>query len=150
MKVVIQRVTSANVKINKQIYSKIEKGYLILLGIGQNDTIEDVNWLVNKISNLRIFGDRDGKMNLSIKEINGDILLISQFTLFAQTKKGNRPSFIKSAKPEKAIPLYKLMIKSLSESLNQPIKTGEFGADMQVSLINDGPVTIIIDTENKA
>jgi len=150
MKVVIQRVISANVKINKQIYSKIEKGYLILLGIGQNDTIEDVNWLVNKISNLRIFGDRDGKMNLSIKEINGDILLISQFTLFAQTKKGNRPSFIKSAKPEKAIPLYKLMIKSLSESLNQPIKTGEFGADMQVSLINDGPVTIIIDTENKA
>ncbi len=122
---------------------------MLLLGIGENDTMDDLEWLANKIINLRIFVDDDGKMNLSIKDINGDILLISQFTLYALTKKGNRPSFIKSAKPQKAIPLYEKMIKKLSDLLGKPIKTGEFGADMQVSLVNDGPVTIVIDTENK-
>ena len=122
---------------------------LILLGIGQNDDINDVDWLANKISNLRIFSDGEGKMNKSITDVRGEILLISQFTLYAQTKKGNRPSFIKSAKPEQAIPLYHKMIEVLSQLTNSDIKTGEFGADMQVSLVNDGPVTIIIDTENK-
>ena len=149
MKAVIQRVTSASVSVNHQLKSKIKFGYLILLGVGQNDTDEDLNWLANKIINLRIFSDNEGKMNLSIKDIDGDILLISQFTLYAQTKKGNRPSFIKSAKPEQAIPLYKKMIKQLELLLKKTIKTGEFGANMQVELLNDGPVTIIIDTENK-
>ncbi len=149
MKAVVQRVSFASVSINHQLKSEIKTGYMLLLGIGENDTMDDLEWLANKIINLRIFADDDGKMNLSIKDINGDILLISQFTLYAQTKKGNRPSFIKSAKPQKAIPLYEKMIKKLSDLLGKPIKTGEFGADMQVSLVNDGPVTIIIDTENK-
>ena len=149
MKVVIQRVTSASVSINQQVKSEISNGLLILLGVGQNDDINDVDWLANKISNLRIFSDGEGKMNKSITDVSGEILLISQFTLYAQTKKGNRPSFIKSAKPEQAIPLYHKMIEVLSQLTNSDIKTGEFGADMQVSLVNDGPVTIIIDTENK-
>ena len=149
MKAVIQRVTNASVSVNHQLKSQISSGYLILLGVGQNDTDEDLNWLANKIINLRIFSDKEGKMNLSIKDIDGDILLISQFTLFAQTRKGNRPSFIKSAKPEQAFPLYEKMIKQLELLLNKPIKTGEFGANMQVELLNDGPVTIIIDTDNK-
>ena len=149
MKVVIQRVTSASVRINQQVKSEISNGLLILLGVGQNDDINDVDWLANKISNLRIFSDGEGKMNKSITDVSGEILLISQFTLYAQTKKGNRPSFIKSAKPEQAIPLYHKMIEVLSQLTNSDIKTGEFGADMQVSLVNDGPVTIIIDTENK-
>jgi len=150
MKAVIQRVTSASVSINHQLKSKIDNGYLILLGIGQNDTDDDLMWLATKIINLRVFSDQEGKMNLSIKDIKGDILLISQFTLFAQTKKGNRPSFIKSAKPDLAIPLYHKMIKQLELLIDKPIKTGEFGANMQVELVNDGPVTIVIDTENKA
>jgi D-tyrosyl-tRNA(Tyr) deacylase len=150
MKAVIQRVTSASVSINHQLKSSIKTGYLVLLGIGQNDTIDDLKWLAKKIINLRVFPDKEDKMNVSIKDFGGDVLLISQFTLFAQTKKGNRPSFIKSAKPEQAIPLYNKMIKQLELLLEKPIKTGEFGSNMQVELINDGPVTIIIDTENKA
>lgn len=156
MKVVLQRVSSANVvstELNHQSSSErirqINQGYLILLGICENDTQDDIDWLVNKIINLRIFSDSDGKMNLSIKDIEGDILLISQFTLFASTKKGNRPSFIKSAKPAVAIPLYEQFIRDLTVCLGKPIKTGVFGADMQVSLTNDGPVTIIIDSKNK-
>ena len=149
MKIIIQRVSSANVEISNTIKSQIAKGYLILLGISQNDNNDDIDWLVNKIVNLRIFNDFDSKMNLTIKEIKGEILLISQFTLFASTKKGNRPSFIKSAKPEIAIPLYEQFIKALSLKMEKEIKTGIFGADMQVNLTNDGPVTITIDTENK-
>lgn len=150
MKIIIQRVSSAKVEIQNVIKGQIKQGYLILLGISQTDTQEDIEWLVNKITNLRIFSDDSGKMNLSIKDVNGDILLISQFTLFASTKKGNRPSFIKSAKPDIAIPLYEQFITLLSNKLNKPIQTGEFGADMQVSLINDGPVTITMDTEDKS
>ena len=149
MKIIIQRVSSASVEINAIVKSKIQRGYLILIGIGLNDSQTEIDWLINKIINLRIFNDQDGKMNLSIKDINGEVLLISQFTLFASTKKGNRPSFITSAKPEIAIPLYEKFIELLSNRLGKPVQTGEFGADMQVSLINDGPVTIIIDTEDK-
>jgi D-tyrosyl-tRNA(Tyr) deacylase len=149
MRAVIQRVTSGCVSINHQLISEIKTGFVILLGIGQNDTDDDIDWLATKIINLRIFNDNEDKMNLSIKDVGGDILLISQFTLFAQTKKGNRPSFIKSAKPNQAIPLYNKMIKQLELLLEKPIKTGEFGANTQVSLVNDGPVTIVIDTENK-
>ena len=149
MKLIIQRVTSAKVEIDNQINGQIDKGYLILLGIAQNDTTEDIKWLINKICKLRIFNDTNAKMNLSITDVDGEVLLISQFTLFASTKKGNRPSFTKSAKPDIAIPLYEHFIKSLSEKLGKQIETGEFGADMQVSLTNDGPVTITIDTENK-
>jgi D-tyrosyl-tRNA(Tyr) deacylase len=149
MKIIIQRVSSSKVEIKEVIKGQIKQGYLILLGIAQTDTQEDTEWLVNKIINLRIFSDDTGKMNLSIKDINGDILLISQFTLFASTKKGNRPSFIKSAKPDVAIPLYEQFIKTLSQKLGKGIETGEFGADMQVSLTNDGPVTITIDTQDK-
>lgn len=149
MKVIIQRVSSASVKINDTIKGEINNGYLILLGIAASDSTSEIEWLINKIVNLRIFSDSDGKMNLSLQDINGDVLLISQFTLFASTKKGNRPSFIKSAKPEIAIPLYEQFITLLSNKLNKPIQTGEFGADMKVSLTNDGPVTITIDTENK-
>jgi len=149
MKIVIQRVSSARVEIKNTIKGNIQKGYLILIGISQTDTQKEIEWLVNKITNLRIFSDTDGKMNLSIKDIDGEVLLISQFTLFASTKKGNRPSFIKSARPEIAIPLYEQFIELLSKNLNKPIQTGEFGADMQVSLTNDGPVTITIDTDEK-
>jgi D-tyrosyl-tRNA(Tyr) deacylase len=150
MKIIIQRVSSAKVEIKNIIEGQIKQGYLILLGISQTDSQEDIEWLVNKITNLRIFSDDTGKMNLSIKDIEGEVLLISQFTLFASTKKGNRPSFIKSAKPEVAIPLYEQFIKTLSLKLGKDIETGEFGADMQVSLTNDGPVTITIDTEDKS
>ena len=149
MKIIIQRVSSASVEINHIIKGEINKGYLILLGIASSDCEKDIEWLINKIINLRIFSDQNGKMNLSLKDIDGEVLLISQFTLFASTKKGNRPSFIKSAKPDIAIPLYEQFIKLLSKELNKTIQTGEFGADMQVSLTNDGPVTITIDTEEK-
>jgi len=148
MKIIIQRVSDASVKINNTIKGQIGQGFLILLGISQTDSQNEIDWLVNKIINLRIFSDHLGKMNLSLKDINGDILLISQFTLFASTKKGNRPSFLKSAKPEIAIPLYTQFIETLSQKLNKQIETGEFGADMQVSLTNDGPVTITIDTDD--
>jgi len=148
MRVVIQRVTEAAVSINEEINGKIEKGLLILVGIGQDDHLEDIQWLTQKISNLRIFSDDNGKMNLSILDIKGEILLVSQFTLYASTKKGNRPSFIQSAPPTIAIPLYEKFIKSLKET-GISVQTGQFGADMKVSLTNDGPVTIIIDSKNK-
>ena len=146
---VIQRVGFAQVKIENNIKSTIEKGLLVLLGITHDDHLEDLEWLSKKICDLRIFGDNEGKMNLSVKDINGDILLVSQFTLHAQTKKGNRPSFLNAAPPSSAIPLYEKMITQLKSDLGKEIFTGEFGADMKVTLLNDGPVTIIIDTKNK-
>lgn len=149
MKAVIQRVTTASVTINNTVRSSIQNGLLVLLGIEDADTSEDIAWLSNKIVNLRIFNDAEGVMNRSVKESNGNILLVSQFTLHASTKKGNRPSYIKASKPPVAIPLYLQMITQLTQDLEKPIQTGEFGADMQVQLLNDGPVTIIIDTKNK-
>jgi len=149
MRAVIQRVTQASVKIEGKIHGQIKKGLLVLLGIEDADTNEDIEWLSGKIINLRIFDDADGVMNISIKDIDGEILLISQFTLHASTKKGNRPSYIKASKPGVAIPLYEKMIRQLSLDLGKTIQTGEFGADMKVELLNDGPVTIIIDTKNK-
>ncbi|MCG8575621.1 MAG: D-aminoacyl-tRNA deacylase [Flavobacteriales bacterium] len=149
MKVVIQRVAEASVSIEQKIEGQIGKGLLILLGIGLEDSQEDIDWLCKKIVNLRIFSDDEGLMNLSIGDVEGDVLLISQFTLHAKTKKGNRPSYIKAAPPELAIPLYEKFIERLSTELGKKIQTGEFGANMQVSLINDGPVTIVIDTKQK-
>ncbi len=149
MRVVVQRVNKASVSINGIIKSSIAKGLLILIGIEEADTLEDAQWLSAKISKLRIFDDQDGVMNLSVKDVAGEILSISQFTLHAKTKKGNRPSYIKAAKPEISVPLYDTFNKLLASELNKEVKTGEFGANMQVSLENDGPVTIIIDTKNK-
>jgi len=149
MRAVIQRVLSASVSIGGTINSKIDNGLMILLGIEETDTEEDILWLCGKIVRLRIFNDAEGVMNLAVTDIKGEILVVSQFTLHASTKKGNRPSYIKAARPETAIPLYEKFIKHLSIELGKSIATGEFGADMQVSLINDGPVTIIIDTKNK-
>jgi D-aminoacyl-tRNA deacylase len=146
---VIQRVLSASVEIDHKIKSTIAKGLLILIGVEDADGDDDIEWLSNKIVNLRIFNDADGVMNLSIKDNGGDIIVVSQFTLQASTKKGNRPSYIKAAKPEVAIPLYEKFVSVLSKVLEKPVQTGEFGADMKVSLVNDGPVTIIIDTKNK-
>ena len=149
MRFVIQRVSEASVKIDNSIYSEIQKGFLVLVGVEEADSKEDADWLCNKLFSMRIFSDSDEKMNLSLQDVNGDVLLVSQFTLFASTKKGNRPSFIKSAKPDIAIPLYEYCIQQLSLLLNKPIKTGQFGADMKVSLVNDGPVTILIDSKNR-
>lgn len=149
MRAVIQRVTKASVTINGSINAEINQGLLILLGVGVNDTSEDITWLSNKIANLRIFSDEDGNMNLSLKAINGNAIVVSQFTLFASTKKGNRPSFLNSAKPEQAIPLYEAFIRQLETDLGKPVGTGIFGADMKVELLNDGPVTITIDTKHK-
>jgi D-tyrosyl-tRNA(Tyr) deacylase len=149
MRVVIQRVTEASVTIEEKIKSSISHGMAVLLGIEEADTTEDIEWLCGKIVRLRIFDDPDGVMNLSVAETGGDMLLISQFTLHAGTKKGNRPSYIKAAKPEVAIPLYEKVIAQLETELNKKIFTGTFGAMMKVSLINDGPVTIIIDSKNK-
>ena len=149
MRAVIQRVTQANVVIDNSIRSSISKGLLILVGIEDADTTEDIIWLSGKIINLRIFNDADGVMNESIKEQGGDILVVSQFTLHASTKKGNRPSYIKASKPPVAIPLYEQFVQQLQTDLGKPVFTGEFGADMKVSLLNDGPVTILIDTKNK-
>ncbi|WP_299452253.1 D-aminoacyl-tRNA deacylase [uncultured Microscilla sp.] len=146
---VIQRVSEASVTIDQQVKGAINQGLLVLLGIASEDNDEDIEWLVKKIINLRIFGDEEGKMNLSLNDVVGDILLISQFTLHASTKKGNRPSYIKAAKPDVAIPIYKRFIKIMEKQLGKPISTGEFGADMKVRLLNDGPVTIMIDTKNK-
>jgi D-tyrosyl-tRNA(Tyr) deacylase len=146
---VIQRVSEASVTIEGQLKINIEKGLMILIGIEDADNAEDIEWLSGKIINLRIFNDAEGVMNVSVKDDGGDILLVSQFTLHASTKKGNRPSYIKAAKPPVAIPLYEKMIKALAEQLGKSIQTGEFGADMKISLVNDGPVTIIIDTKNK-
>ena len=149
MRGVIQRVSRASVTIDGSVYSKIEKGLLVLLGIEDSDALEDIVWLSNKIVNLRIFNDEAGVMNLSVKEIDGDVLLASQFTLHASTKKGNRPSYIKASKPDVATPLYEKMISQLTIDLNKKIYTGIFGADMKVELINEGPVTIIIDSKIK-
>ena len=149
MRAVIQRVSKASVTINGSVHSQINEGLLVLLGIEDADTMEDIEWLSSKIINLRIFNDDNGVMNVSVNEKDGEILLISQFTLHASTRKGNRPSYIKASKPEIAIPLYEKMIKQLSADLEKTIKTGEFGADMKVELLNDGPVTIVIDTKNK-
>jgi len=147
---VIQRVSEASVKINSAIKSSIGLGVLVLVGIEEADGREDINWLATKIANLRIFNDAQGVMNESIMDQNGDIIVVSQFTLHASTKKGNRPSYIKAAKPEIAIPLYEGFIKQLEEVLEKPVQSGEFGADMKVNLINDGPVTILINTKNRS
>ncbi|MFM9837494.1 MAG: D-aminoacyl-tRNA deacylase [Cyclobacteriaceae bacterium] len=147
---VIQRASQASVTIDEKIKSQINKGLLILIGIEEADNEEDIEWLSSKIINLRIFNDTEGVMNVSVKDDGGDIILVSQFTLQASTKKGNRPSYIKAAKPDIAIPIYEKMINTLEVTLGRPIQTGEFGADMKISLINDGPVTILIDTKNKA
>jgi D-tyrosyl-tRNA(Tyr) deacylase len=149
MRVVIQRVIESEVTINHLEKRKIGKGLLVLLGIEDNDSIEDINWLCPKIVKLRIFDDNKGVMNLSVQEIGGEIMVISQFTLHASTKKGNRPSYIKAAKPEISMPLYEQFLKNIALELNKPIESGEFGADMKIALINDGPVTIIMDTKNK-
>jgi D-tyrosyl-tRNA(Tyr) deacylase len=149
MRVVIQRVSQASVTIHGKVKSSIGLGLLVLLGIEDVDTQEDVEWLSSKIINLRIFNDADGVMNVSVKDAGGEIILVSQFTLHASTKKGNRPSYIKAARPEIAIPLYEKMIVQLQTDLGKSIQTGEFGADMKVSLLNDGPVTIIMDSKNK-
>ncbi len=149
MKVVIQRVNSSSVQIDQKIKSEVERGLLVLVGICEDDKKNDVEWLVNKILNLRIFNDKDGIMNDSLIDIKGEILIISQFTLMALTKKGNRPSYVKSASHQVAIPLYEYFIKMFKERINDRVKTGVFGADMKVKLVNDGPVTIVIDTKNK-
>jgi len=149
MKAILQRVARASVTIDGAIKGQINNGLLVLLGIEDADGTEDITWLSNKILSLRIFNDADGVMNLSVKETGGDLLLVSQFTLHASTKKGNRPSYIKASKPSVAIPLYEQMIRQLEADLGKPIQTGSFGADMKVALLNDGPVTIIIDTKSK-
>jgi D-aminoacyl-tRNA deacylase len=149
MRAVIQRVKRARVLINGEVRSAIEEGLLVLLGIEDADGTEDMSWLSNKLVNLRIFNDPDGVMNLSLAETRGALLLVSQFTLLAATKKGNRPSYIRASKPDTAIPIYESMIGQLEKDLGKKIQTGEFGADMQVELLNDGPVTIIIDTKQK-
>lgn len=149
MKVIIQRVSQASVTIDSKIVAEIQKGLLVLVGIEDADTQEDILWLTSKIANLRIFEDENEVMNLSIKDVNGDIIVVSQFTLHASTKKGNRPSYIKAAKPEIAIPLYEKFIAQLEQEIGKKIQTGKFGADMKVLLLNDGPVTIVMDTKNK-
>lgn len=149
MRAVIQRVSQASCTVDGEVTGKIDTGFLILLGIEDADTIDDLQWLAQKICALRVFGDENGLMNKALADINGDILLISQFTLFAQTKKGNRPSFLRAAKPDKAIPVYEQMIAALASITGKKIATGIFGADMKISLTNDGPVTIIMDTKDK-
>ena len=149
MKAVLQRVSQASVTIDSKKVSEISKGLLVLVGIEDADSQEDIVWLSGKIVNLRIFGDENDVMNLSVKDIDGDIIVVSQFTLHASTKKGNRPSYIKASKPDVAIPLYENFVRQIEVDLEKKIQTGEFGADMKVALLNDGPVTIIIDTKNK-
>ncbi len=149
MRAVIQRVSEASVVVEDEKVANIQQGLLVLLGIEIEDTKEDADWLANKISALRIFSDSEGKMNNSILDVDGDVIVVSQFTLHAKTKKGNRPSYIKSARPEQAIPLYEQFKKEFSEVIRKQVQSGEFGADMQVSLVNDGPVTITIDSKNK-
>ena len=149
MRVVIQKVTEASVSIENQIVASIDTGLLVLVGIEDGDANEDIVWLSSKIVNLRVFDDDNGVMNLSVKEVEGEVLIVSQFTLHASTKKGNRPSYIKAARPEVAIPIYEAFIKQVESLLGKRVSTGQFGAMMQVSLCNDGPVTILIDTKNK-
>ncbi|GAB2593664.1 D-aminoacyl-tRNA deacylase [Spirosoma areae] len=146
---VIQRVSQASVTIDNQLKGQIDTGFLVLLGITHTDTTEDVDWLSKKIVGMRIFSDEAGKMNLDLAAVGGDILLISQFTLHASTKKGNRPGFTEAARPDVAVPLYEAMIIALTAESGKPIQTGEFGADMKISLLNDGPVTIVIDSKNR-
>ncbi|WP_432713219.1 D-aminoacyl-tRNA deacylase [Pedobacter sp.] len=149
MRAIIQRVTQASCRVDENITGAIEQGLLVFLGIEDADTVEDLDWLAQKIAGIRIFSDEQDLMNKSLADIDGNILLISQFTLFAATKKGNRPGFTRAARPDKAIPLYESMIKKLSTLINKDVQAGIFGADMKISLLNDGPVTIIIDTKNK-
>ena len=149
MRAVIQRVSTASVTIHGDLRSAIGMGFMVLLGVETEDTKEDADWLSGKIAQLRVFGDGNGLMNKDIKDIDGDILVVSQFTLHASYKKGNRPSFIKAARPEQAVPLYEHFVNTLSEKLGKPVATGTFGADMKVALVNDGPVTIIMDTKNR-
>jgi D-tyrosyl-tRNA(Tyr) deacylase len=149
MKAVIQRVSQSSVTINNEIVAQIQQGLLVLVGIEDTDNQEDINWLTSKIANLRIFADENEVMNMSLKDIDGEMIVVSQFTLHALTKKGNRPSYIKASKPEIAIPLYESFVKQMEIELGKKVQTGQFGADMKVSLVNDGPVTIIIDTKNK-
>ena len=149
MKVVIQRVSSASVTISENIVAQIDNGLLVLVGIEDEDSQEDILWLSQKIVNLRIFGDENQVMNVSVKDIQGDIIIVSQFTLHANTKKGNRPSYIKASKPEIAIPMYEKFVQQMELELGKKVQTGKFGADMKVTLVNDGPVTLIMDTKNK-
>ncbi len=149
MRLVVQRVLKTQLKINNEVYSQIGPGLLVLLGIEEADTLEDIDWLTSKLGTLRIFGDEEGKLNLDVNQINGEVMVVSQFTLFASTKKGNRPSFLRSAKPDSAIPLYENFIKKLGTLITKPIQAGQFGADMKIELVNDGPVTIIIDSKNR-
>jgi len=149
MRAVLQRVTQASCTVDGKVTGEIAVGFLVLLGIEDADTAEDLQWLANKIVGMRVFGDENGLMNKALADVNGDILLISQFTLFAQTKKGNRPSFLRAAKPDKAIPMYELMIQTLETLTGKKVATGIFGADMKINLLNDGPVTIIMDTRDK-
>ena len=149
MKAVIQRVSKASVEVNNKCIAHITAGLLVLVGIEDGDNQEDINWLTSKIANLRIFSDANEVMNLSVKDIEGEIIVVSQFTLHASTKKGNRPSYIKASKPETAIPLYESFVKQMEVELGKKVQTGQFGADMQVTLLNDGPVTLVIDTKNK-
>lgn len=149
MRIVIQRVTHASVTINGEMHSSIQQGYLILLGICEEDTMEDIDWLVHKVIGLRVFDDENHVMNRSIMDVDGEVLVVSQFTLYASYKKGNRPSWLRAGSHEHSIPLYEAFCKQLSNALGKPIGTGEFGADMKVELLNDGPVTICMDTKNK-
>lgn len=149
MKTVLQRVSQASVTVDSKIVADIQTGLLILVGIEDSDTQEDIDWLVGKIIKIRIFGDENDVMNCSVQDVDGDIIVVSQFTLHASTKKGNRPSYIKAAKPEFAIPMYENFVKSLEKDFNKKVQTGIFGADMKVSLLNDGPVTILIDSKNR-
>ena len=149
MKVVLQRVSQASVTVDSKIVADIKKGLLVLVGIEDADTQEDIDWLVGKIIKMRIFGDENDVMNCSVQDVDGDIIVVSQFTLHASTKKGNRPSYIKASKPEFAIPMYENFVKSLGKEFNKKVQTGIFGADMKVSLLNDGPVTILIDSKNR-
>jgi len=149
MRVVVQRVSTASVSIDDEVYAKIRHGLLVLVGIEEPDTIEDIVWLSAKIVNMRIFSDDHGMMNKSVADVFGEILVVSQFTLFANTKKGNRPSFIRAAKPEFASKLYEIFCAQISQELSRPVKTGVFGADMQISIVNEGPVTIIIDSKHR-
>ena len=149
MRAVIQRVSRASVTIGGELRAEIDQGLLVLLAVEDADTAEDIEWLSGKIVRLRVFNDPQGLMNLSVQEVQGDILLVSQFTLFASTKKGNRPSYSRAARPELAVPIYETFTRRLSQDLGKPVRTGEFGADMKVALVNDGPVTLLIDTKNR-
>ena len=149
MRVVLQRVSEASVTIKNTIFSKINLGYFVLLGVEDEDSQEDIDWLCSKITKMRLFPDADEKMNLSIQDVNGEILVVSQFTLYASTKKGNRPSFIKAAKPEIAIPLYEQFIQTIDKEIKKPVQSGKFGAMMDIALINSGPVTIVIDSKER-